>query len=52
MINQWNYFEEPRKIGFGIDHLAVACRVDNPESITYWVLDEIEGYKILEIKVK
>ncbi len=51
-MNNWNYFEEPRTIGFGFEQQAVACKIDNPESIACWVLDEIEGYRLLEIKVK
>lgn len=51
-MSNWNYFEEPRKIGFGFQQQAVSCRLDSPESIIYWVLDEIQGYKILEIKAK
>lgn len=50
-MNSWNYFEEPRVIGFGIDEKAVACKIDKPDSIIYWVLDDEQGYRLIEIKL-
>lgn len=50
-MSSWNYFEQARVIGFGVDEKAVACKIDNPESIIYWVLDDVQGYRLIEIKV-
>ncbi len=46
---EWNYFDKPRVIGFGVEDKAFACKINGVHSILYWVKDEIEGLKLIEI---
>lgn len=45
MIDKWNYFE-PREILPSLPDIhAIACKINLDKTLSYWVLDDNEGFK-------
>ena len=44
----WNYFERRELLpNSGIE--VVACRINEDKSLSYWVIDETEGLKLITV---
>lgn len=45
----WNYFERRELLpNSGVE--VVACRVNEDKSLSYWMIDETEGLKLITVR--